>query len=470
MWAERASYCFGFAVATDVPRLGRSPHNARGFDGSRVTDVCDVLVKQCSILMTRPRSCRPTYAGLIRQLCPCGSGQLDADTVVSDGSYEAALHAAEGGTRADRGRVAAGRDSARCDPQDITGRQSSSTGTSVTARSPARLPGREMRPRGFLWPVSPRRASVDREGFGVKDVTEVDRRNVGRAADVSVLDLDPALGAGIEQDEWQKARRACRGRVLRLARGKCDPSATFGDVQKILASVIVDGLVWREVAVLDHALIELLGPGDVLQVTVADGSPRLGPWTTVIASAGTDLVVLDESFVRAAAHWPTLLVAVGARLEQQRERLAVQGLISHLSRAEHRLLLMLWHLAQRWGYRSPQGTVLGLRLTHDLLGQVIAAQRPTVTVAAGVLESRGLIGRLDDRSWLLTPMGERAVEEILARRATTISRGEEFVLDMILSETRDQAHAVRAQSAQARAAARRDSRLNGQSGRQTSIS
>jgi CRP/FNR family transcriptional regulator, cyclic AMP receptor protein len=307
----------------------------------------------------------------------------------------------------------------------------------------------------------------------VKDVTKAERRSVGRAADISVLDLDPALGAGIEQDEWQKARRVCRGRVVRLARGMCDPSAAFGDVQNILASVIVDGLVWREVAVLDHALIELLGPGDVLQVTVADGSPRLGPWTTVIASARTDLVVLDDSFVRAAARWPTLLVAVGARLEQQRERLAVQGLISHLSRAEHRLLLMLWHLAQRWGYRSPQGTVLGLRLTHDLLGLVIAAQRPTVTVAAGVLESRGLIGRLDDRSWLLTPMGERAVEEILARRATTISRGEEFVLDMILSETRDQARAVRAvraQSAQARAAARRDSRLNGQSGRQRSIS
>lgn len=68
------------------------------------------------------------------------------------------------------------------------------------------------------------------------------------------------------------------------------------------------------------------------------------------------LVVLGESFIGAAARWPSLLATVQRRLEAQRESLAIQGLIAHLPRAEHRLLLMLWHLAERWGYVTPKAS------------------------------------------------------------------------------------------------------------------
>jgi hypothetical protein len=44
-----------------------------------------------------------------------------------------------------------------------------------------------------------------------------------------------------------------------------------------------------------------------------------------------------------------VLVELLGRLELQRERLAVQGLIGQLSRAEHRVLLAVWHPAESWG-------------------------------------------------------------------------------------------------------------------------
>jgi len=39
------------------------------------------------------------------------------------------------------------------------------------------------------------------------------------------------------------------------------------------------------------------------------------------------------------------------------------------------VLLALWLLADRWGRATPDGTVLSLALTHELLGQLTGARR-----------------------------------------------------------------------------------------------
>ena len=228
-----------------------------------------------------------------------------------------------------------------------------------------------------------------------------------------ILDLDPDLGSGVGEEEWGLARSACRGELFCLPTGVWRVSDSAGERDDLLGFVIVEGLVCREVGLRDRYMLELLGPGDVLQLPVAvPDRPRLGGPVRLTAAVDTVLVALGDSLARAAGRWPGLLAVVHRRVEAQRESLAIQGLIAHLPRVEQRFLLTLWHLADRWGRVTPDGTLLSLPLTHDLLGQLTAARRSTVTLAVSSLESDGYIRRTDDGAWLLTARGERRVAAI----------------------------------------------------------
>lgn len=218
----------------------------------------------------------------------------------------------------------------------------------------------------------------------------------------------------------------------------------------VFGFVIVAGLLCREVALRDRYMFELLGPRDVLQLPVLGERPRLGGPVRLTTAVDTVVVTLGKSFARASARWPALLATVLRRLEAQRESLAVQGLIAHLPRAEHRLLLVLWHLADRWGRVTLEGTVLPLALTHDLLGQLIAARRPTVTLAVSALESEGYIRRMDDGAWLLTGAAEPTVEAIARTRSNASVLGETFGLRQRMAEIRQDSLALRAEAKQIR--------------------
>jgi hypothetical protein len=60
----------------------------------------------------------------------------------------------------------------------------------------------------------------------------------------------------------------------------------------------------------------------------------------------------------------------------------------------------MWLLAESWGRVTPAGTTLPLSLTHDALGALIGARRPTVTLALRELTERGAVIR-QDQGWLL---------------------------------------------------------------------
>jgi CRP/FNR family transcriptional regulator, cyclic AMP receptor protein len=76
--------------------------------------------------------------------------------------------------------------------------------------------------------------------------------------------------------------------------------------------------------------------------------------------------------------------------------------VAQVPRVEDRLLILFWHLADRFGRVTPDGVVLPLRLSHEMLAALIGAQRPTVTAALAPLVERGLVQRRADRQWLLT--------------------------------------------------------------------
>jgi hypothetical protein len=93
-------------------------------------------------------------------------------------------------------------------------------------------------------------------------------------------------------------------------------------------------------------------------------------------------------------------VALQQRAAQQAERLATQLVVCQLPRVDQRLLALLWLIAESWGRVTPTGTVVPVRLTHETLGALIGARRPTVTLALRELTERGAIVR-QSGGWLL---------------------------------------------------------------------
>jgi CRP-like cAMP-binding protein len=235
----------------------------------------------------------------------------------------------------------------------------------------------------------------------------------GRAAPSLVLDLDPGLGSAVAPADWDDARRACRGTLLHARRGTLDPGNDASGDGAPFALIVIDGLLCRESRLAEHHLLELLGAGDVIQFPATSG-PKTTDIPTLVALEDSRFVALADAYLQAASRFPALLACLLERLEIQRARLARQALISHIARADHRLLLILQHLAERWGRTTSKGTVLPLALTHQVLAHLTSSRRPTVTLAARTLSDEGCVRRLSDKSWVLTPLAKRKLDTIAA--------------------------------------------------------
>jgi CRP/FNR family cyclic AMP-dependent transcriptional regulator len=111
--------------------------------------------------------------------------------------------------------------------------------------------------------------------------------------------------------------------------------------------------------------------------------------------------VLDHALVRSIMPWPQLGLELFNRGTRRAHHLAVALAISHHQRVDDRLLLSLWHLAERWGRVHPDGIVLPLPLGHQRLADLVGASRPTVTTALGELTAAGSIARRDSGEWVL---------------------------------------------------------------------
>jgi CRP/FNR family transcriptional regulator, cyclic AMP receptor protein len=236
----------------------------------------------------------------------------------------------------------------------------------------------------------------------------------GTPKTVSLLDVDPDLGRGIESHDWEAARRATRAALTRIDRRECMPTADACEIGNIVGLIVNDGMISREIALGEHVAFELLTPGDVLLLPAADPHDLdLGGRVTVTALDRSELIVLSTPFIHAAARWPSLLTNLHRRLETQRNRLAIQGLAAHPPRAEDRLLLTLWILAHRCGRITPEGTVLPLPLSHEVLGRLAAARRPTITLALRTLESTACVQRGPNGHLTLGPAANRRVQELI---------------------------------------------------------
>jgi CRP-like cAMP-binding protein len=217
---------------------------------------------------------------------------------------------------------------------------------------------------------------------------------------VRVLDADPDLGAGLDRAQRDLAAGAAVAPMFRHPAGSwrfClepDPAA--------LGILIIRGLILVRIEVGGRAHLELLGEGDVLSAWVGAGRDMTPPpVTTACVASDLDLAVLDRGFALRTARWPEIAAAVTQRLIVRSRRLSLQSAINAIPRVEERLELTLWHIAHRFGRVTPHGLRLQMRLTHTQLAEMVAAQRPSVTIALTRLENGGRLVRIGKDGWLL---------------------------------------------------------------------
>lgn len=220
-----------------------------------------------------------------------------------------------------------------------------------------------------------------------------------------LVDVDPDLLAGLTGGRAAAAREELTVPVLELRPGEWTPPPDADG--RHLGFLIVDGVLSREVLVGDTISPELLGQGDVARARAAEVETLLQVQVRWSVLAEARVAALDATLVSMMARYPAVGDAMIRRLETRLQRVAVVQAIGRLGRVEARLEALFWHLADRWGRVTPEGVVLPLRLSHRLLGELVGARRPTVSVALRELAAGGKLVRRPDATWLLT--GEPAI-------------------------------------------------------------
>jgi CRP/FNR family transcriptional regulator, cyclic AMP receptor protein len=212
-----------------------------------------------------------------------------------------------------------------------------------------------------------------------------------------LLDADEDLARELDVRMRFAARQLSTARVLDADIGACDLASWLAAVGQGPGLLIIDGLLAADTRIADRTVTELLGAGDLLQPACPQVDDVVEPVASWQALRPTRLALLDAEFAERTRPWPQIGQALLRRAERRADDLSVLRAISCQPKLELRLMLFLWHVAARWGRVEPTGLRLSLPLTHRLLGQLVAAERPSISHALARLARAGLVtGAADD--------------------------------------------------------------------------
>lgn len=223
-----------------------------------------------------------------------------------------------------------------------------------------------------------------------------------RSGTIALADLYPDLATGLSGAELQAVRHALQVPVVRVEAGPCDVAtcAEAAEAHGLLGAVVTDGLLIGRMRLAGHVSAQIYGPGDLLGGDPeSDGS--LATAQALHAPVPTSLGVLDHRFVDAVRRWPPLPAHFFSQVMQQLGRAGEYQAIAQLARVEDRLLALFWYLADRSGHVRVDGVTIDLPLTHETIGWLIGARRPTVSLGLRTLATQDLLRREQDGRWLL---------------------------------------------------------------------
>jgi CRP/FNR family cyclic AMP-dependent transcriptional regulator len=209
-----------------------------------------------------------------------------------------------------------------------------------------------------------------------------------------LFDVDEELASGLDLRMRLVARPMTTARVHEISPGEFDLVPLLAQLRGGLGLLLVDGVVALDVQVGDRTASELVGAGDLLAPWTSDDDVvLLASETFSRALVRTRVAVLDEAFAQSIRPWPQIVQALLRRVVRRTMELNVHRAATCHPRADARIALLLWHLAERWGIVEPDGILVPLPLTHRLIGQLVGAERPSVSHALSRLSSAGLVTR-----------------------------------------------------------------------------
>ena len=223
-----------------------------------------------------------------------------------------------------------------------------------------------------------------------------------KAVGIRLLEAQPDLADGLSPEDEAQARRHVVALLDSVEPGPWDPASRYPTDAAFFGLLVVDGMISRDVELGGRRCSELLGPGDLLRPwDYDDGSaasvPSESAWSVL---EPTRVAVLDGRFARVACRYPELVAGLIGRTLRRSRWLAILLTISSMPRVDARVLALFWHLADRWGRVTLDGVVVPVRLTHDMVGRLVGAHRPSVTTALSELTRAERISRLP-HGWLL---------------------------------------------------------------------
>jgi CRP/FNR family cyclic AMP-dependent transcriptional regulator len=225
----------------------------------------------------------------------------------------------------------------------------------------------------------------------------------GRHERVGLLGVEPELARRIPPADLPLARRHVTARLIELPAGPVDLEPMADELRPPFGAIVIEGLMLRHVTVMGQDAVQLLGPGDIIRLDAA-GGVLLPQVLALTCSEACRVGALDDTLLIALRRWPDVAAVLVERANEQLDRLAIQLAILQMPRVQDRILATLWHLAERHGRVTASGVHLPVTLTHRLVGRLVGARRPTVSLALTELEAEGALGRRADRTWMLLRM------------------------------------------------------------------
>jgi hypothetical protein len=234
-----------------------------------------------------------------------------------------------------------------------------------------------------------------------------------------LLDSDDELADTFDLRMRIAARPSTTVRVLEAGIGECDFTQSFAALGMGPGLLILDGLIAYETCLANRIATELVGAGDLLQPPPSHPHELLQPSDVWRVLWPTRLAVLDADFSERVRMWPQITHALLRRAGRRIADVDAMRAITSHPRLEVRLTLLFWHLAERWGRVQPTGIRLALPLTHRLLGQLVGAERPSISHALSRLAHSELVtgsagdwhlhGTLESHLLLLLDTGSHVV-------------------------------------------------------------
>lgn len=217
---------------------------------------------------------------------------------------------------------------------------------------------------------------------------------------ILLLEEHPDLALHVDPEHREQARSSISAPCLKIAPGPWEQAVLGEAGLRPFGAILLRGLMTRTLDFGGHPALEPYGPGDVIGAEPVQSSvlPAAGTWAV---SSPARLAVLDDDFLIAARRWPRLVTGLFDLMHQQRDRLALQLVVAAQPRVEDRLTALFRLLSERHGRVTAAGVVVEISLTHEALGRLIGAQRPTVSLALKALRDRGAVRRLPGGQWLI---------------------------------------------------------------------